>query len=354
MYINIVFILYIAALLTSVVCLVFIALVFVQGSDRKNRTYIAVRRFSVTVTLVDLLYFVFYYREVVRQQYELALPFRIVDYTLCCLLFLFWILLAEQLVDKRKNRRMKKTAIAITVARLVLSLFVTTIFMGEYYNIDDPQARHVWMVAETSFVLLLTLIAIYYVIYGVIKSSTKSRRKYILLCSLLIIIWLMEQWVVGMGLAASKYGVSAWMMGVPDLKGLLLVLMNIATCALVFREDFSPIFFISGHDNTDKVGNLHTILEDSNAEDEFIHDDILCFKLDMVAQDHGLTVREREVLKLLYSGMTNPQIAGELYISVNTVKKHVKNIYEKMDVKSRLEIIHMVNLHKQIENVKEQ
>ena len=63
----------------------------------------------------------------------------------------------------------------------------------------------------------------------------------------------------------------------------------------------------------------------------------------MIATDHSLTVREREVMELLYNGFTNHDIAEALYISVNTVKKHIRNIYEKLDVSSRIELLHLIN-----------
>lgn len=48
-----------------------------------------------------------------------------------------------------------------------------------------------------------------------------------------------------------------------------------------------------------------------------------------------LTEREFEVLQLLYAGKTNSQIAAELFIAVNTLKKHINNIYFKLEVSSR-------------------
>jgi DNA-binding NarL/FixJ family response regulator len=49
--------------------------------------------------------------------------------------------------------------------------------------------------------------------------------------------------------------------------------------------------------------------------------------------------REFELAQLLYDGITNTQIAEKLFISVNTVKTHLKNIYLKMDATSRVEVI---------------
>jgi DNA-binding CsgD family transcriptional regulator len=48
-----------------------------------------------------------------------------------------------------------------------------------------------------------------------------------------------------------------------------------------------------------------------------------------------LTVREREILALVARGLTNPEIARELWISRGTVRKHLDNVYAKLGVHTR-------------------
>jgi LuxR family transcriptional regulator, maltose regulon positive regulatory protein len=52
-----------------------------------------------------------------------------------------------------------------------------------------------------------------------------------------------------------------------------------------------------------------------------------------------LTVREMDVLRLICQGLSNPQIAEALVVTLNTVKKHTSNIYSKLDVASRTQAI---------------
>ena len=49
-----------------------------------------------------------------------------------------------------------------------------------------------------------------------------------------------------------------------------------------------------------------------------------------------LTQKEFEVLKSIYDGKTNGQMAEEMFVSVNTIKTHIKSIYEKLDTRSRV------------------
>ena len=50
---------------------------------------------------------------------------------------------------------------------------------------------------------------------------------------------------------------------------------------------------------------------------------------------HGLTARERQVLALVATGMTNKAIAAGLSLSERTIDRHVSNIFGKLDVPSR-------------------
>jgi DNA-binding CsgD family transcriptional regulator len=51
-----------------------------------------------------------------------------------------------------------------------------------------------------------------------------------------------------------------------------------------------------------------------------------------------LTAREREIAELVASGRTNREIAAELVLSTRTIEAHLRNIYGKLDVRSRVEL----------------
>ena len=59
-----------------------------------------------------------------------------------------------------------------------------------------------------------------------------------------------------------------------------------------------------------------------------------------------LSERQRQVLDLLVAGLSNKEIADKLFVSENTVKYHIKNNYQLLDLKDRKDLL--VNLKKKI------
>jgi DNA-binding NarL/FixJ family response regulator len=53
----------------------------------------------------------------------------------------------------------------------------------------------------------------------------------------------------------------------------------------------------------------------------------------------GLSARERQVLERVVQGLSNPEIAGDLMVSVDTVKTHVRNVLLKLRVRGRIQAV---------------
>lgn len=52
-------------------------------------------------------------------------------------------------------------------------------------------------------------------------------------------------------------------------------------------------------------------------------------------EEHPLTKRELEILQLIVEGKTNSEIAEELHLTIGTVKTHLRNIFNKLNVNDR-------------------
>jgi DNA-binding CsgD family transcriptional regulator len=65
-------------------------------------------------------------------------------------------------------------------------------------------------------------------------------------------------------------------------------------------------------------------------------------KKESILQRNGITRREKEIINLICMGKTNQEIADSLFISLQTVKDHTHRIYLKLDVKNRMQLIHLL------------
>lgn len=63
-------------------------------------------------------------------------------------------------------------------------------------------------------------------------------------------------------------------------------------------------------------------------------------------QNSGLTTRETEILNSLSEGLFYKEVADKLAISIDTVRSHIRHIYEKLQVNSRAEAVNKVFLNK--------
>lgn len=55
--------------------------------------------------------------------------------------------------------------------------------------------------------------------------------------------------------------------------------------------------------------------------------------------DYGLTNREKEILQLLSNGLSYEQIAINLFVSKGTIRKHIENLYRKLQVNNKVDAI---------------
>jgi len=64
---------------------------------------------------------------------------------------------------------------------------------------------------------------------------------------------------------------------------------------------------------------------------------------DSLLNNYNISEREKEVVALLLEGKSYQQIAEQLFVSVNTVKTHVRKIYPKLGINSRHELVNKIN-----------
>lgn len=110
---------------------------------------------------------------------------------------------------------------------------------------------------------------------------------------------------------------------------------------IIFTYALSIRMKVKEDENKEKIKGLKVHIDEikialtstSNEVDPYF---IFLKKNDFTSEE--LTLREIDVLKCLHEGMSNANISEKLFISGNTVKTHIRKIYNKLDIKSRKEL----------------
>lgn len=316
MYVSFVFLGYIFAVFLALIGIALIVLVVMKNRVETTERFKSVRNFSVSILLISVLYFFFYCRENVQEIYEIPVTWRIADYILCSFVFCFWLTVIGRF--KETKGHIFRVAVIIGTVRSLAGAVVTAGYMDSYYYIENTAARNFYSCFEAAAVFATSVAIIWYTIAFIRDNAEACQKKFTAVVSALLIMWDINQIIVDAGLYFGRFGKSVWMLEIFDPTGPVMLIIALMVFLFVFREDFSPLYFVQTEE--DPAGSL-----------------------DIAAEKHRLTVRECEVMKLMYEGCSNPEIAEKLYISRNTVKKHIQSIYEKMGVSNRMELIHLVN-----------
>ncbi|HNB54740.1 MAG TPA: DNA-binding response regulator, partial [Anaerolineales bacterium] len=109
------------------------------------------------------------------------------------------------------------------------------------------------------------------------------------------------------------------------------------------RQANIPTIVVSGHADPERVAraykefNVFTCLEKQHFDRTAFLQTLADARQTTQAHPEfeSLTVREREVLELLARGLTNKDLAATLHVTNNTIKRHLKAIFKKLDVQTR-------------------
>ena len=91
----------------------------------------------------------------------------------------------------------------------------------------------------------------------------------------------------------------------------------------------------------------------SNDRDFLFSSPVVVKQIRTYLQERGLSKRESEVVIFVVQGLTNKQVADQLCVAEKTVKFHLTNVYKRMKISRRSQIIWTLPMAQFIENAKD-
>ena len=323
---NALFFVYILASFAGLLSVIMAALLIRYWSNGNRKMLGALLGFEVCTVVIAIMYFVYYFMNISEDTYHSNPLIRVLDVWMYIGQAVMWAVYAREKsrITVIKSRRLKAVIVA---ALLIASAILYGVIMEGYYYVGRCVIPAV-IVEITVDVVAVCIIMIY--TYKALQQIVLKKIRFLMI-SIALITMLNSLWNLVLSLALMDGRDLVTDMPNADLTPVMLLLISVLILILLTSEDFSSLFA-----KTEAPASMaETASEKSPLDTEM--------KLNIIAVEHMLTEREREVLVCAYNGLTNPQIAAQLNISQSTVKRHMHNVFEKIDVESRIELIHMVN-----------
>lgn len=108
------------------------------------------------------------------------------------------------------------------------------------------------------------------------------------------------------------------------------------------REEYEQLLKLASADGSDSLSKLDLIEQMIQQLEANGISPTQRFEINLSTV--GLTSREKEIVRLVRFGKAYKDIANELYISERTVSKHIQNVYEKLGVSNRVELLNRLQI----------
>lgn len=232
---------------------------------------------------------------------------------------------SKTLISKKKHYR-----IAVLFMGLVYLTYAAAylFFVDDYYHVVYYYSavvilQYVLTCSTTAFLLIGMASA-----GQAAKDETSSGSLHIFAIGIIILFMTLYNGIMSLLIFKGDYAFERWIGSLEFnaefqlAAGLLLLSAAAAACREAVQENMPPLA------QTENVPPRGTPTPD---------------RMLQILRDYGLSEREQDVAALLYEKLTYEMIGERLCISKYTVKRHVHNIYEKMDVSRRTDFIRKID-----------
>lgn len=290
--------------------------------DKKRLT--SMRNFIVVSFVLGLFYYIVFYRELVLNEFKTEIFFRALDGAIFYALGYTWLKVLDEIIGSKDSRMsfLRRQMPKVLFSLMAISALAYVFVLDDYYSATFFWGEITVIALEIVMGLTVIVFTAAYLLIGYAEISDKITKFYIIAASIFINFCNIWNNTIVISVYIKALPVSVWSSMLYGVTSFILLVVYLLTLLYLYMKKFAPDY-------------LYKSLEDERISD---HESAL-----MLAEKNKLTEREIEVMLLAYDGLSNPDIADKLYISRHTVKHHLHNIYSKLYVASRIELVRLIN-----------
>lgn len=289
--------------------------VFFKQDGKITKAQRCLRSVAASYFVVVYIYITIdYYRLMIIHEPSVNFIYRILDITSWLFSKYFWyvFILECSTVKTRTKRKAKIFIQAIMFPLIAVSAFNYGYFMDGFYYVNDIKEQKFILDVQALTVFIIVLFTIAGCIFAYNWCYYVKIRKLIYMMSTVLLCNSIWNGFVTIMLINGYVKYVDWIT-LEDPTAFLLVIVSFLLMLTV------KIYF-----------DIET--------ENIVPSEKIC----RISEKYSLTKREEEIAIYLYKGFTYAAIADELYISQHTVKRHVHNIYAKLNINSRKEFLELI------------
>ncbi len=306
---------YMAAIIVAAIP---VALVLLTKHRKITGTYRYLLVTAICLLLINVLYFLIDYYSVITSYYKTGAIIRVLDIWLAVTMQFSWYMFLMELLFKDKYSALWQTVKYGYVLSLAISMINYGWILDDGYFVGNNTLKPCAVVMDLAVSLFLTTINIACIILIARKLLAEGKppafEKITLAATVLITADGIQNTKFALSLIVGH--IALYQYGDGGINATAIIRLLFGMCLLWYAIKYC----LSGRP--------------TEQSDEATKE-----KLELLTSETGLTEREKDIVKLLCEGATYQDMADRLYISKNTVKHHVTNVYRKLGVNSKEEMI---------------
>ncbi|MEL7654841.1 MAG: helix-turn-helix transcriptional regulator [Bacillota bacterium] len=302
--------------------------IIISKKQRTTESYI-----FMTLSLVLLLYLIFEfytYYHINSRSFNNTLRAFILLTNICYYFFIyFWIRLLSQLSGKVFSKWRYALVIGVYGFTAETIGWNFTRYQPEHYFIQVAPGlwQKLLLMMNLSFGIWLFCLSVSFLLFGIHSMEKSSSRKGVITFSCILMFYML--WIIVWDYRLVK--------GRPFDPPSNYSLDPMIVFYIAYSISVVWIFY-----KKDPLEICRKIEVTAEKPDGASGERIDSQYLRTIAENCHLTEREIQVLELINKGLSNPEIGKKLFISENTVKRHVNNIFSKTGTKSRYELLSFI------------
>ncbi|MEA4921888.1 MAG: helix-turn-helix transcriptional regulator [Eubacteriaceae bacterium] len=322
---TIIFLAYVFAGFVGFSAVALVMLLIKHKDVGKSQLMKAMCGFMLSSFLLGIIYFVTDCLDTLYGGHPYSAPVRLADMWLFIIMGYFWLkVIRTSVIEEGMEPDDPEKPVKVSViVLLALAVPEYVFFMDPYYYVYPGWPRSYSYIVETIMFCFFIVFDIIYIFKAFCRIKNRGTCIYLLIVTAAVMANSIWNGVATLWVIKGSLTIETWNTQVNDPTAVLLLIINVMTLIFVFYHDFSPVYFRHREEG----------------EKEELSDEE---RLEILAENRRLTKREKEVMVLAFEGCSYEEMAEQLFISKYTVKRHMHNIYEKLEISTRMDLVNQV------------